>query len=141
MKQKYVTEFLHVEKLAPLAFINTCAIVMENTEIMVECFSSGDSGHGSPPLSQFFRSIICRFLSISYENTQLNYVDNVEKQCFIADNFVLSYRQNKRAIVPFVSVVVSVDKNRRHYFWSKLCSFISELSVSSPKISIKIQSS
>ena len=31
MKQKRVTDFIHVEKLAPLAFINTCGIFMEST--------------------------------------------------------------------------------------------------------------
>ena len=38
------------------------------TPHMVECFSSGDSGNGSPPLAQIFTSTVCRLLFISCEN-------------------------------------------------------------------------
>ena len=40
--------------------------------------------------------------------------DCVEKQCFVAENFLYS------VFVLFVSVVVSIEINRRHCFWSDL---------------------
>ena len=43
----------------------------------------------------------------------------VEKSCFAAEN--LLYK-----IVLFVFVVVTIEINRRHYFWSDLCIFQSE---------------
>jgi len=42
--------------------------------------------------------------------------DYAEKQCFVAENLLY-----QTVLLCFVSVVVSMEINRRHYFWSSLC--------------------
>ena len=41
--------------------------------------------------------------------------DYVEKECFGAENFLYQV-----TLVLFVSVVVSMEINKKHYFWSNL---------------------
>jgi len=64
----------------------------------------------SPPLMQIFTSAACRLLFITGENVQLMVV-TVEKPCFVA--------LSKSVIMLFVSVVISMEINRRHYFDNK----------------------
>ena len=62
MKQRCVTEFLHVEKWHPLAFIDACKSFWrpnsgyENSGWWLLPFSSDDSDSGSPALVQVFMS-------------------------------------------------------------------------------------
>jgi len=80
-------------------------------------FSSGDSSV-LPPLLQSFRSAACRLLIIAGENAQL---------------MVVTILKNS-IIVLFVSVVVSMEINRRHYFHGSL-----HLSIHTSYLSVTIR--
>ena len=93
MKQRCATEFLHVEKLAPM-HIHSCLLnIYEDQTVNVITVrqwvvrvSSGESGNGSPLLVQIFMRTACRLLFITGENA--NGGDYVEIQCFVAENLL-----------------------------------------------------
>ena len=66
MKQRYVTEFLHVEKMAPtdihwllLSFSEDQTDDVSTVRWWMLHFSSGESDNGSPPLMQIFMNVAC----------------------------------------------------------------------------------
>ena len=77
-------------------------------EVVVVCFSSGDSG--SPPLVQIFRSMACRLLFIIVKNALVSVVTMLKKSVL---------QQNLLCQLPWQrSVVVPMEIKRRHYFWN-----------------------
>ena len=79
------------------------------------------SNSGPPSLVQIFASAACRLLFITTENAHLMVV-TVLKIVFCILEFALS----NSVTVLFVSGVVSMEINRRHYFWRDLhnCSML-----------------
>ena len=68
MKQKRVTEFLHVEKMAPtdihqllMNILGDQSVNVSTVRQWVVCFSTGDSDSG-PLMVQIFMSTACRLL-------------------------------------------------------------------------------
>ena len=61
--------------------------------------------------------------------------DYVEKQCFVAENLL-----HQTVLVLFVSVAVSMEINRRQYFWGNLhtLDLVSSLYLKSSTITTKI---
>ena len=75
MKQKCVTEFLHVERMAPtgihwhsLNIDGDQAVDVSTVRWWVVRFSSGGNKSGSTPLVQIFMSMTCRLLFVAGEN-------------------------------------------------------------------------
>ena len=60
---------------------------------------------------QIFESVACRLMFISGKKCTDNGGGCVEKECFVAENLL-----HQVALLCFVSVVVSIEKNRRRYF-------------------------
>ena len=94
MKQRVVTEYFHVEKMAPTAIINACWIFFGNQAMdgstvrwWVMCFSSGDRSSGLPLLVQIFMSMLCRLFSLLGKNVQVMVV-TVEKWGLVAENML-----------------------------------------------------
>ena len=81
----------------------------------VVLFSCGDSDSVSPPLVQIFTSTTCKLFFITSKKCIIKGGDYIEKIFFCSWEFALS----RSVIVLFV--VVSMEINRRHYFWSNLC--------------------
>ena len=82
-----------------------------------QCFpSNGAVEQWSPPLVHVFTSVACRLVFIAGENAELIGGGYAEKIVFCSQEFALP---NSIAVL-FVSVVVSMEINRRHSFWSKL---------------------
>ena len=78
MKQRCVTEFLHVEKMAPSDIHQHLLSVHGDrtwdtgtVKQWVLLSSSGNSGSGAPPLVQMSTSTACRHFFITGENAQL----------------------------------------------------------------------
>lgn len=76
MEPKYGTEFLHVEKVAPIAIhwhpLNAYGgptVDASTVRFWVVHFSSGSSR--SPPLVQIFKTVSCKPLFIAAENVWL----------------------------------------------------------------------
>jgi len=69
-------------------------------------------------VKQWITSVVQIFPSMAsrlWLKCRANCGDFVEKQYFVAENLFLS----NNVIFLFVSVVVSTEISRRHYFWSK----------------------
>ena len=98
MKQKFVT-------IIPPRGDQT--VDMSTVRPWVVCFRSGDNR--LPLLVQFFLSMACRLLLTTGENAQLMFVTMV---C------IWEFSLSNSVIVLFVSVVLSMEINKRHYFWS-----------------------
>jgi len=120
MEQRCIFEFLHVKTMAPtdmywflLNVDGYQTVGVRTLREWVVRFSSGNSG--SPPLVQTFTNAACRLLFITGENAQLM-VTAMLKNSVYSWKFVTSYS----ITVLFVSVVVSMEIHRRHYFWSYL---------------------
>lgn len=63
-------------------------------------------------------SVECRLLFFASKNAQRMVMTVLKKKWhFAADNFF----QSNSIIVLFVLIVVSMEINNRHFFWSKLC--------------------
>ena len=85
MKQRCVTEFLHVEKIAPID-IHWCLLNFDGDQTVdvstmrqwVVCFCSDNSVSGSPLLVQTFMRGACRFLFVAGENVHLMVVTMLE---------------------------------------------------------------
>lgn len=77
-------------------------------------FSSGYSR--SPLLVQISPSTVCRLLFITSKKGIANDGDYVEKDCSVAENVL--YRI---VLSCFVSVVISMETSRKHYFQSNHC--------------------
>jgi len=112
MEQRRVIEFLQMETLATTdihqSSLNICGdqtVVVSTVRWWEVRFSSGDSNSGSPLLMQIVTSTACKLLFILFI---ANGGDYAEKLCFVA--------LSNSVIVLFVSVVVSMEINRRHYF-------------------------
>ena len=105
VKQRCVIEFLHAEKMAPID-IHWCLLNASGAQTVdvstlrqrVVYFSGGDRDSGSPLLVQHAGS--CSSL-----------VKMHMKKCFTTENSC-----------SILSVVASMEINRRHYFQSNLCS-------------------
>ena len=75
MKQRCVTELLHVENIVTIDIHQWLSNVSEDqtmdvstVRLWVVYFSSGSPNSGSPPLVQVFRSVACRLFFITGEN-------------------------------------------------------------------------
>lgn len=77
------------------------------------CRSGSDSL--SSPLVQIFTSTSCRLLFAAGENAQIM-VATVLKYSACGSDFALL----NSVFVLFVSIVVTMGTNRRHYIWSNL---------------------
>ena len=118
MKQRCVMEFLHAEEMAPID-IHWCLLNVSGDQTVdvstmrwwMVHFSSGDSDH----------PYWCRFLSMRHAHCWQKCLatggDYVEKVVFWSWDFALL----NGFVALFVSVVLSMEINRRHYFWSNLC--------------------
>jgi len=93
---------------------------MSSVKRWVVHFSSGESE--SLPLAQEFMNASCRHLFISGKNVQLMVVTTWKKRLFCCWGFSLW----NGVILIFVSVVVSMEINRRHDFQSNLYMFPSD---------------
>ena len=80
---------------------------------------SGDSDSRSYLLAQIVKNEACRFLFISGENAYIMMVTTL-KNSFSSREFAPS----NSVILLFVSVVVCMELNRRHYFQSNLRKYI-----------------
>jgi len=65
---------------------------------------------GSSPLVQIFMTATCKLLFIARRKCIADSADYAEKQCFVAGNLLYQ----------IVSLVVTMQINRTHYFWSNL---------------------
>jgi len=115
MKQWCVTDSLISQckkKIAPFDIcwhlLNICGDQTVYVRQWVVCISTGDSDSGSPPLVKIFTCMAHWLLFITSKNAQLM----VHANKFCSWEFVLP----NSVIVRFVSVVVSTEGNRRHYF-------------------------
>ena len=72
---------------------------------------------GQPLLVKIFMSMAHRLLFTAGEKCTATGSGYVEKQCFVAEYL---FNQNS-AVVLSVSAAVSIEINRRQYFWSDLC--------------------
>ena len=77
---------------------------------------SRDNNSRSCPLVQIFTSAACRLLFITSKNTELMVVTMWAKKAFCSWEFA----QPNSILVLLVSFVVSMEINRRHYFWNNL---------------------
>ena len=117
--RKCATEFLHAEKTAPIDiyqyFLNLYGdqtVSVSTVRQWVVRFSWGDNG--SPPLVKIVIRMAFRFLFIPGENVYLTIVTMLK-------NSFLMWRICSNSVIRlFVSFVVSMEINRRHYFWSDL---------------------
>jgi len=98
------------KELHPLAFIDAGCLRSWSEHSEVVHFTSG-----SPVLVQIFMSAACRLLLFADESAQL-----IVMRMFCSWEFAVS----NSVIVLFASVVASVWINRKHYFWSDLCSWL-----------------
>ena len=129
MKQRCFIEFFHAEKIAPID-IHWCLLHVYGNQIVdvstvkwwMVCFRSGD-GHvkGKPQSGRPYR-----FLQVQHAGyfSLLLKIHSYWwwlcwKRVFCSREFALS----NCVIVLFVSVVVSMEINRGHYFQSDLCIF------------------
>jgi len=130
MKPKYVTKFLWVEKWYSLKFTNICWTFMETNKWMWAqwngrlCVSavmtvtwknhiSDSFAQLSSTLLQILIRITCRFLFLAGKNSLCWKIE------FCSWEFVLS----NSVMVLFVSDVLSIEINRRHYFQCNLCRY------------------
>ena len=96
MKQRCVTEVLHVEYMAPSDFHQLLLHVYGDQTVDVStmrcvvCFSSGDSNSRSPsPLVHIFINTTYRLFFITGKNAEVMVVTEcVEKECFVAENWL-----------------------------------------------------
>ena len=96
------------------------------------CFSTGDSNSGSTPLVQIFTRVVCRLLFMAGEN---RWWWLCWKGVFCSWEFALS----NSVIVLFVSIVVSMEINKRRYFWNNVYCFHNEISHSVEYFTWKIR--
>ena len=116
-KQRFVIEFLHAEKMAPTD-IRQCLLNIHGDQTVdvstvrqwVVCFSS-DNNSGSPPLVPILMSNASSCLLTKMDSWWWWLCWRI---AFCSWEFALS----NSVIVLFVSVVVSMETNRRHYFQS-----------------------
>ena len=126
MEPKCGTEFLHVEKVAPIAIhwhlLNTNGdpiVDVSTMRLWVVHFSSGSISSGSSPLVQIFKTGSRRLLFIigKMQSSWWCLCWKIMSCCWA---FALSHS----VIVLFASVVVSMEISRRHIFQSNLRIYI-----------------
>ena len=119
-KQRYGIELLHVQKWHPLTFINVCWMFMETQQQMWAQWGSGwcasavvtkDSGSPLLHVVKSWHAGSCPSLA------KMRLCWNIT---LCGQEFVLS----NSIIVLCVSVVVSMEINRRHYFQRDPCIYL-----------------
>ena len=115
MKQKRGTELLNAEK--------NCT--HRHSAMLAECLwrSNSECEHSEASLLPDFLWVRQAGSCSSLEKYIANVVNNVEHEFFCSWEFALS----NSVITLFVFVVVSMEINRRHYFWSDLHNICTEL--------------
>jgi len=104
------------KRLLPLTLTDAAWMFMKTKQWMLMQWGGGwcSGNSGSPALVQIFLSMAWRLLFIAGENAQPVMVTMLIKPCSL--EFALS----NSVTVLFISVVVSMEINRRHYCWSNL---------------------
>jgi len=133
MKQRGVIEFLYAEQMAPTDIhwhLRNVAgdQTVDLSTVRVLHFSSGISNSRLPPLVQTFTRMDCRLLFITGENALLMVVNAMKNVfCFVLFFCGWEFDLSNNVIEIFLSVVVSMEMNVRHYFWSNLCIYTAEI--------------
>jgi len=123
MKEKCGIVYLHAEKMAPLTFINACSMFRETKTVGVSTvrqwgvrFRSGDTNtkdkiHVLDGHAEFYKHGL-EALAHHWQKCLASGSNCVDKRCSVAENVPYQVM----FIVLFVSVVVSMKINGRHYF-------------------------